>query len=353
MPTTLESIATKYLRSGSPAQRTREEYATTLHKWSRWGSAVPLEHLGRKEIREFLDWVHEDAIARQARNPGRTSNKVRSHLRAVMSWAWEQDLVDALPRFPKLKPQRDVAGRHYLTKPEINALYFATHQMRRPRDWSHPFAIGRYWRAALVIFFNYGVDTGTVWKTLPFHEPILWRHVSWARQSPDREIKESCPWGWLFYRRVKTDKTFWRPMNRTVRLHLRSIMPDNPAPELPMFFGGGTRPNNRFRTLCDLAGIRPKTSIDTGEERPWVLKDLRKTCATYYDEHMPESSVEILGHSAGRITYRHYAHRAPLAFRAIMTLPQPSAFRSLANGFDGQCPCCRRRLVEVVDRTSE
>ena len=25
--------------------------------------------------------------------------------------------------------------------------------------------VGRYWRAALVVFFNYGVDTGTVWLT--------------------------------------------------------------------------------------------------------------------------------------------------------------------------------------------
>lgn len=89
----------------------------------------------------------------------------------MLSWAWEHDLVDALPRFPRLKPQRDVAGRHYLTKPEINALYFATHQMRRPRGWSHPWPVGRYWRCALVVFFNYGVDTGTVWQTLPFHEP--------------------------------------------------------------------------------------------------------------------------------------------------------------------------------------
>src|SRR3954469_3632824 len=157
MPTTLESVVIKYLRSGNPAQRTREEYATTVRKWCRGGGAVPLEQLSRKEISEFLDWVHKDAIARQARNAGRTSNKVRSHLRAVMSWAWEQDLVDALPRFPKMKPQRDVAGRYYLTKPEINALYFATHQMRRPRGWSYTFAIGRYWRAALVVFFNYGV----------------------------------------------------------------------------------------------------------------------------------------------------------------------------------------------------
>lgn len=172
-PTTLESAVKKYLSSGSPAQRTREEYATTLRKWLRWGGEVPLEHLGKKEIRGFLDWVHEDATSRRGSNPGRTANKVRSHLRAVMSWAWENDMIDALPLFPRLKPQRDIAGQHYLTKSEMNALYFATYQMRRPRGWSHPWPIGRYWRSALVVFFNYGIDTGTVWKTLPFHEPIL------------------------------------------------------------------------------------------------------------------------------------------------------------------------------------
>ena len=157
MPMILETAVAKYLRSGNPAQRTREEYSTTLRKWARWGGGLPIGQLGRKEFREFLDWVCEDAAAREGRNPGRTANKVRSHLRAVMSWAWEQDIVDALPRFPKLKPQRDVAGRHDLTKGEINALYFATHQMKRPRGWCHQFPVGRYWRCALVIFFNYGV----------------------------------------------------------------------------------------------------------------------------------------------------------------------------------------------------
>ena len=82
--------------------------------------------------------------------------------------------------------------------------------------------------------------------------------------------------------------------------------------------------------------------METGEQRPWVLKDLRKTCATYYDQHVPESSVEILGHSVGGVTYRHYADRMPLAFKAIMTLPQPAAFSALAKGFDGKCPCCKR-----------
>src|SRR5512145_2141860 len=75
--------------------------------------------------------------------------------------------------------------------------------------------------------------------------------------------------------------------------------------------------------------------------------DRRKTCATYYDEHVPESSVEILGHSAGGVTYRHYAHRAPLAFKAIMSIPQPTAFSALIHGHDGECPCCRRPFADA------
>jgi triacylglycerol esterase/lipase EstA (alpha/beta hydrolase family) len=98
-------------------------------------------------------------------------------------------------------------------------------------------------------------------------------------------------------------------------------MPESPSPGAPVFLGGGARPNARFQEVCGLAGIQPRASIETGRDEAWELKDLRKTCATYYDEHVPESSVEILGHSVGGITYRHYAHRAPLAFRAITTLP--------------------------------
>ncbi len=110
---------------------------------------------------------------------------------------------------------------------------------------------------------------------------------------------------------------------------------------------GRGAPNARFQALCGLAGIRPRLDIETGEEEPWELKDLRKTCATYHDEHVPESSVEILGHSVRGIAYRHYAHRAPLAFRAIMTLPQPSAFSAILRGGDSECPCCRRRFADA------
>lgn len=260
MPTTLAMVVTNYLRSSNPALRTRQEYLTTLGKWKRWGGGGPIEKLGRKDVREFLEWVYEDSVAREGSNPGRTANKVRSHLRAVLSWAWEQDVIESLPRFPKHRPQRDVAGRHYLTKAEINALYFATHQMKRPRGWNHPFPIGRYWRSALVLFFNYGVDTGTIWRTEQFHEPILWRYILRNRQSPVREIKEHSRWGWIYYRRVKTGKTFYRPMNRTVHVHIQSIMPDNPDPNAPVFLGGGTRPNIDFEHYAVSRGLNQSSA---------------------------------------------------------------------------------------------
>jgi len=37
---------------------------------------------------------NERAIAREGTNPGRTANKAREHLRAVLSWAWEQEWID-------------------------------------------------------------------------------------------------------------------------------------------------------------------------------------------------------------------------------------------------------------------
>jgi hypothetical protein len=194
MQTTLDAAVDRYLRAKALSRGTRNEYRSTLRKWEQWGGGAPIEALQRKDVRAFLDWVYERAVADQGTNPGRTVNKAREHLRAVLSWAWEQELIDAPPRFPRPRPQRDVAGRHHLTKAKLNALYFAT----------------------------------------------------------------------------------------------------------------------------------------------------------YYDTHVPESSVEILGHSVGGITYRHYAHRAPLAFRAIMTLPQPTAFAALARGFDGECPCCRRRFADAA-----
>ena len=225
MPVNFETAVESYLRAKNLSRGTRDEYFSTVRKWKMWNGKISVQELGRKDVREFLDWVFERAVEQEGTNPGRTANKARENLRAVMSWAWELDLIETLPRFPKPRPQRDVAGRHYLSKAELNALYFATHSMKRPRGWEHPLPVGCFWRYALVLFFNYGVDTGTIWKSERFHEPILWRHISWDRRSPDGQVKERSRWEWIFYKRVKTGKTFYRPMNRVVHAHIKSVMP--------------------------------------------------------------------------------------------------------------------------------
>jgi hypothetical protein len=136
MPTPFKTVAMTYLRDVNPSRGTRKEYLSTLRKWFDWGGDLPIEELTPQHIRDFLDWVFERAIGVAGTNPGRTANKSRENLRAIMSWAWERELVESLPRFPKPRPYRNVAGRHYLTKAEINALYFATHEPIRSRSYS-------------------------------------------------------------------------------------------------------------------------------------------------------------------------------------------------------------------------
>jgi hypothetical protein len=84
MPTTLKTAAESYLRAKGLSRATRNEYFSTLRKWERWGGGIPVEQLQRKDVREFLDWVYDQAVKGKGENPGRTANKAREHLRAVL-----------------------------------------------------------------------------------------------------------------------------------------------------------------------------------------------------------------------------------------------------------------------------
>jgi site-specific recombinase XerD len=116
MPTTVRKAVEMYLQARDPAHGTRRAYRTTVKKWLAFDGQVSLEKLDRPTLRKFLSWVYEQASTSGGTNPGRTANKARTHLRAVVSWAWENDLIETPPRFPQPLPARDVAGRHYLTK---------------------------------------------------------------------------------------------------------------------------------------------------------------------------------------------------------------------------------------------
>ena len=71
-----------------------------MRKWIRWGQDIPLEQLSRSAIRDFLDWVYDQAVEQGGQNPERTSNKARDHIRAVAAWAWK---TTSLNRFRDLR----------------------------------------------------------------------------------------------------------------------------------------------------------------------------------------------------------------------------------------------------------
>jgi hypothetical protein len=145
MPTTLKTAAESSLRAKALSRSTSNEYFSTVRKWEHWSGGIPVVQLRWKYVREFPDWVYERAVTDEGTNPGRTANKARDYLRAVLSWVCEQKLINSPPRFPKPRDQRDVAVRHYLNRAGINALCFATHMVEPPRSWDGPVPIGRYW----------------------------------------------------------------------------------------------------------------------------------------------------------------------------------------------------------------
>jgi hypothetical protein len=109
MSHSFESVAVKYLNSKKLSSGTCKEYRGTVAKWIAWGKGVDVDQIGRTHLRDFLDWVHEKAAADGGSNAGRTANKACENLRALLSWAWEENYLEKPPRFPKSVPQRDVA----------------------------------------------------------------------------------------------------------------------------------------------------------------------------------------------------------------------------------------------------
>ena len=58
-----------------PVPRDAQRVPSTIRKWERWGGGGPIEQLRRKDVREFLDWVHEQAV--RTRAPTRDARPTR------------------------------------------------------------------------------------------------------------------------------------------------------------------------------------------------------------------------------------------------------------------------------------
>ena len=333
---TVEAIL-GYCAAKKNAKRTAAEYETTARRWASWlklrRSVTPTQFrdLTAADFRDFLIWAQAESAEAGDTNPGRTANKRLEHLKATWKWLARQGKIDTQPIWPDKVEQRSVAGHYFLTDAELESIYWATYRLPRPRGWAHELTIGHYWRAAIVFLRNYGVDTQVLFPNdCRAANPLRWRHITRERLPPGRVANVESEHGWVRIRRQKTDKLLFFPLEPVILAHLEAIRPREPDPDGVVFAQvGGCRPAARLRELIALAGIAAKLDVEADREVPWVLKDLRKTCATAHNANRPGSAQYVLGHSTGVITDKHYASQIPLVLEAVRTLSQPAAFRSI------------------------
>ena len=148
-------------------------------------------------------------------------------------------MIDTLPRFPGPRDRATSPADNYLTKPEINALYFATHKMGRPRGWDALIRSAGTRRTPWLCSSTTASIPGPSGGPRRPTSRYFWRHVIWDRKSPDREAKERSPLGVAVLPPGEDRQGVYRPMNRVVHAHLRSLMPEDLHPRGPRSSGIG------------------------------------------------------------------------------------------------------------------
>jgi hypothetical protein len=336
----------KYGDAKRLAVRTRAEYGTLLSKLYAWSAAskhrlctpMLLGDLTAERLPEFLDFVEKYA---GGDNQANSRNKCLAMLGAVIRWAFDEELIAAMPRLPKAVEARDVAGQYFFTDEEIDSIYWATYKLKNPRGWTLRQPIGAYWRTGIVLFRTYGMDTQSLFPYATSTECVLrWKHCTVESLPPGRVANVENQAGYLTIKREKTGRTRIVPLDAIVRAHLDLIRPATADPEAPIMgrghgpkgvctAAGGVRPCQRFVSLCEAGDVPKKLDVESGKIRDHELKDLRKTCGTMHDANVPEIGVRMLGHSTGTVTDRHYSHTLPAMIAAMKTFRHPRSFSSI------------------------
>lgn len=347
-PRSLQELAERYQNYRGSAASTISAYKTTLRLWDRYVEELAAEQLNDHRcarpkvtpsqisdelLADFVTWELERARRELHSNPGRSANKPLEHLKCWLRFAWEQKWIEHLPRFPRKIEQRDVAGKFWFTSEQLDALYTAAERLPNPVRWRFPFRFADAWTAAIVGMLTFAWDQTTCWNTRSGAGDYLLRvrDVSFDNFAPDPSFSAS-----ISYRRMKTDKRFCRPLPEILAAHLKRLA-QHRAEDAPLF-GVCRRPDYLWKRIVSAAAIPQPTYVDDDgkHSHTWVLKDLRKTCATIYETAMPGSAEVILGHSTSQITRKHYADQEPAAWKAIAAIEYPKSFARVFRNTDSQ-----------------
>ena len=360
---TFDELVLPELISKRRRNDTISEYRTHLRRWDEyWKSRKTKGNqnhrindpvIGTVSRRDLLEWRTHLAETLEPGGP-RTLNKHLGTVHAVLATAVKHGWLWSAPKLDPL-PCRRAAPKRYLTYEQIAALYEACGEATWPPRRSvrserkrQPPAVE--WRAALVLFFNYGFRTQELISYERGMRTLTWGQVSFEAETPAEAGHARCEAGWLWYVPQKQerdkDEVLVLPLNAVVRAHLESLKPSGTLdPQRPIF----DWPLNpvalyeQWRKLLEISEVRPKPNLKTGEQEAYHLKNLRKTCTTWHNAHCPGISIFVTGHAddrdldaadralqrSSRVSQTHYENGENLLVAHLRDFPQPEPFRRI------------------------
>lgn len=148
----------------------------------------------------------------------------------------------------------------------------------------------------------------------------------------------------MFYKAVKTGKKHWVPLAPCVVKHLqrliasqRHLNPNEPhGLVFPELSGGDNKDPEKSRAArdrnCRLKDVLRGIGLNVDNEqddhfKPWQV--LRATCNTRLNNHRSGKGLLVTHGKDADVSSRHYWDERDAITEAVMSLPQPAAFRSL------------------------
>jgi len=346
---------------GGRSPDTIGEYRTHLARWEQFWSAENrrregsptgweyrthcpvLPSIGRNELLLWRNWL----LDLDGNLSPRTVNKHLGSVHAIMSatvvalaGAAERIELPDPPRLPAL-PAKVAARKLCLTHEQVDRLMQACAVSTWPANLHT--AAPTYWRAAIVLWCNYGLRTQELVRYHGRMTSLLWSDIHWQPETPHPDGQAVNEWGWLTYTPEKQSgiksEPLVLPLNETTHRWPKAIRPSRdgrdevfPWPLVSKLFYA------TWKQICSAAGIAPKKDFD-GSQAEYQIKHLRKTCTTWHNDNVPGIAQYITGHAADRspdqqllgtrrseVSARHYDSAENRILAAVLSLRQPTSF---------------------------
>lgn len=299
-----------YLKVEMKSKR-KQTYDTKLRiimRWMSFSDQHDVEDVTRARLIQFGQWLKDQF--------GIGPASINTHIdtiRQVCKCAFDNELTTkAAPSFPRLTESATVL-KHYLSNKELNRLYKAC----KHAVWPTTVDPVWHWRAALVMFYTYGMRTQELIAYRHDMTPLTWANIFKQKRTPARDGKAKCKYGWLQYLPQKQShikpEPLSLPVNEMVLFHLNKIRRDEgrviPFPKSSHQFYTQWRELQRIAKVC----------ISEGEY--YDVKHLRKTAATKYASIAgSEVSESITGHAKRGVSATHYRNIEVQVRDAVLAL---------------------------------